>query len=351
MQLWSDLVKVDTFLADGLIGADERAAHAEQLGFDAVWCGEIAHDPLLPLAAAARTTETITLGTGIALAFARSPMTLAYQAWDLARVSGGRFVLGLGTQVKAHITRRFSMPWDRPGPQMRDYVQALRAIFHSFQTGEPLDHHGTHYQHTFLTPLFNPGPLPDGHQPQISLAVVGDTMTAIAGELFDGVMLHVFTNTAYIESVTIPALEAGAARAGRSDRPWRQAYFFAIVGDTEAEQEASMRAIRKQLAFYGSTPNYVEVLRAVGCEDIQPELLQLSKQGRWDDMARVMTDDIVDHFAVRGTLEELPGQLAARFAGRVDRLGSYYPLPDYDPDRISDFISTVRDRCTRPVVG
>lgn len=339
----------DMFLADGLIGADERAAHAERLGIDGAWCGEIAHDPLLTVAVAATSTQRLTLGTGIALAFARNPMSLAYQAWDLAALSGGRFVLGLGTQVKAHITRRFSMTWDRPAAQMRDYVQALRAIFHSFQTGEPLHYEGTHYQHTYLTPFFNPGPVPEGHQPQISLAVVGDIMTTLAGELFDGVMYHGFTNTEYIDAVTLPALRAGADRAGRADLPWRQLYYFAIVGDTEEEQEACLQTIRKQLSFYASTPNYIEVLRAVGCEDIQPELLQLSKQGRWDEMAHLMTDDIVDHFAMRGTLEELPDQIASRFAGRADRVGSYYPLPDYEPDRISEFISTVRARCAEPI--
>jgi probable F420-dependent oxidoreductase len=344
-------MKFDTFLADGLPGAGERAATAERLGFDGVWCGEIAHDPLLPLAVAAETTQTVTLGTGIALAFARNPMSLAYQAWDLATVSRGRFVLGLGTQVKTHIARRFSMPWDRPGPQIRDFAQALRAIFHSFQTGEPLNYEGTHYHHTFLTPLFNPGPLPQGHQPQLSLAVVGDTMTSIAGELFDGVMYHTFTNGAYIDAVTLPALKAGADRAGRTNLPWRQALTFLIVGDTEEEQEARRRTIRKQLAFYGSTPNYIEVLQAVGCEDLQPELFQLSKQGRWDDMAKLMTDDVLDHFAMRGTLEELPDQIASRYAGRADRVGSYYPLPDYEPDRISEFISNVRERCLEHVAG
>jgi hypothetical protein len=176
-------------------------------------------------------------------------------------------------------------------------------------------------------------------------------MTSVAGELFDGVMYHGFTNSAYIDAVTLPALQAGADRAGRTNLPWRQAFIFLIVGDTEAEQEACMRKVRKQLAFYASTPNYIEVLQAVGCEDIQPDLFQLSKQGRWDDMANLMTDDVLDHFAMRGTLEELPDQIASRFAGRADRVGSYYPLPDYEPDRISAFISTVRERCVEHVVG
>jgi probable F420-dependent oxidoreductase len=336
-------MKFDTFLADGLPGAGARAAAAERLGFDAVWCGEIAHDPLLPLAAAAETTQTLTLGTGIALAFARNPMSLAYQAWDLAVASDGRFVLG--TQVKAHITRRFSMPWDRPGPQIRDFLAALRAVFDAFQTGEPLRYEGTHYKHTFLTPLFNPGPLPHDHIPQVSLAVVGDTMTAIAGELFDGVMYHGFTNAPYLDTVAFPALRAGAQRAGRPDLPWRQTVLFLIVGDTEEEQAVCAQKIRKQLAFYASTPNYVEVLRAVGCEDIQPELLRMSKQGRWDDMADLMTDDVLDHFALRGTLEELPAKIAERFALRADRIGPYYPLPDYEPGRVSEFIANVRSQC------
>lgn len=338
-------MKFDTFLIDGLPGAGRFAANAERLGFDGIWCAEIAHDPLLPLAAAATTTQKVTLGTGIALAFARNPMSLAHQAWDLAAASDGRFMLGLGTQVKAHITRRFSMPWDKPGPQIRDFVRALRSIFDSFQTGEPLRYEGTHYTHTLLTPMFNPGPLPEGHQPKLSLAVVGDTMTTVAGELFDGAIYHAFTNAAYIDAVTLPALKAGADRAGREDLPVRQAFTFMIVGDTEEEQEASARKVRKQVAFYASTPNYIDVLEAVGYGGIQSELFQLSKQGRWDDMSDLMTDDVLDHFALRGTLEELPDQIASRFVGRVDRVGSYYPLPDYEPDRISEFISNVRKRC------
>jgi probable F420-dependent oxidoreductase len=343
-------MKFDTFLAEGLAGAGTRAADAERLGFDAVWCGEIAHDPLLPLAVAAETTRTVTLGTAIALAFARNPMSLAYQSWDLAAVSGGRFVLGLGTQVKAHITRRFSMTWDRPAPQMRDFVGALRAIFDSFQNATPLDYQGTHYRHTVLTPMFNPGPLPVGHQPEVALAVVGDTMTSLAGELFDGVMYHAFTNASYIDAVTLPALEAGANRAARTHLPWRQAFVFLVVGDTEEEQEACAQKVRKQLSFYASTPNYVEVLKAVGCEGIQPELFQLSKRGEWNQMAEVFTDDVLQHFAVRGTLEELPEQIASRFGGRADRLCSYFPLPDYEPERIANFVSTVRGSAVVDVV-
>lgn len=340
-------MKFDTFLADGLAGAGHRAAAAERQGYDAIWCGEVAHDPLLPLAAAVDATSELTLGTAIALAFARNPMSMAYQAWDLAAATKGRFILGLGTQVKAHITRRFSMPWDRPGPQIRDYLHALGAIFQSFQAGEPLEYAGTHYSHSLLTPMFNPGSLPEGQQPQVALAAVGQTMTGIAGELCDGVLFHPFTNVEYIDSVSLPALRSGAASAGRASEPWKFAYLFLIVGDDDQEQLVAERQVRKQVAFYASTPAYHEVLDVIGYPDLQPELQQLSKQGRWDDMADRISDDLLDHFALRGTLEELPAGIASRYVGRADRLASYFPLPDYEPGRITEFVESVRSHCAK----
>jgi probable F420-dependent oxidoreductase len=338
-------MKIDLFLADGISGAPERARRAEDLGFDAVWTGEVAHDPLLPLAAAALATRQIQLGTAITLAFARSPMSVAYQSWDLAAASQGRFILGLGAQVRAHVTRRFSMPWHQPVAQMREYVQALRAIYAAWQDGVPLDFRGDHYAHTLMTPVFDPGPLPAGHQPAVALAAVGAAMTRLAGELCDGVFLHPFTHAGFVDQVTLPALAEGAARAtgvADKDRPWIFSYMFLVVGDTEHEQLLAEARIRKQLAFYASTPAYAQVLRTLGAQDLQPELQRLSKLGRWDEMSTLIEPDLLGRFVLRGTLEELPAQIAGRYAGRADRVASYYPLPDYDDGRLADFATAVR---------
>lgn len=334
-------MKFDTFLADGLATAPAQARRAEDIGFDAVWTGEVAHDPLLPLAAASGATARIQLGSAITLAFARSPMSVAYQAWDLASASRGRFILGLGTQVKAHIARRFCMPWHKPVAQMREYVQALHAILACWQGGTALDFRGEYYTHTLMTPVFDPGPLPDGQQPSIALAAVGGAMTRLAGELCDGVFLHPFTHVDYVDAVTLPALTEGTATGGRAHRPWVFSYTFLVVGDTEEEQAASERRIRKQLAFYASTPAYTEVLAMLGHEELQRELLPLSKQGRWDEMADLVEPAVLDHFVLRGTLEDLPEQIVRRFHGRADRIASYYPLPDYDDGRIADFVTAV----------
>jgi len=335
-------LKIDTFLADGLASAPERARHAEAVGYDGLWSGEVAHDPLLPLAAAAVSTTTIQLGTSIALAFARSPMSVAYQAWDLAEASQGRFVLGLGTQIKAHIERRFSMPWHEPVGQMRDYIWALRAIFAAWQEGTPLAFEGQYYSHKLMTPVFDPGPLPQGHQPSVALAVVGEALTRLAGEACDGVILHAFTNSHYIDEVSLPALDEGVARAPGKERPWIMSGTFFVTGDTEEEEAESEARARKQLAFYASTPAYIEVLRVIGQEELQRELLPLSKQGRWDEMAELFDPQVADHFLLRGTLEELPDQIVRRFHGRADRIFPYFPLPDhYEPERVSDFIEAV----------
>jgi probable F420-dependent oxidoreductase len=335
-------MKFDAFLAEGLAVAPQRARQAEAIGFDAVWTGEVAHDPLLPLAAAASATSRIQLGTAITLAFARSPMTTAHQAWDLAQASEGRFILGLGAQVKAHIERRFSMPWGKPVPQMRDYIRALQTIFATWQDRVPLSYEGEYYSHTLMTPVFDPGPLPEGHRPAIALAAVGAAMTSLAGEACDGVFLHPFSHSRFIDEVTLPALDEGVARTpGRTGRPWVFAYTFLVVGDTEQELVESEARSRQQLAFYASTPAYTEVLRVLGQEELQRELLPLSKQGRWAEMSALIEPSLLDHFVLRGALEELPEQIVRRYHGRADRVAPYYALPDYGPERLSEFVTAV----------
>ena len=334
-------MRFDTFGTDGLAGAPSAAARAERLGFSGYWAGEAGHDPLLAAGGAVAATSTLGVGTGILVAFARTPMTVAQAAWDLARTSNGRFVLGLGTQVKAHVTRRYGMPWSDPVPRMRDFVGATRAIFESYQTGSPLRYEGDYYQHTLLTPFFNPGPIDHPDVP-LALAAVGTHMAELAGELFDGVFMHPFTNTAYIDTATLPSLRAGAARAARDELPWVFGYVFCIVGDTEEEQAAAELEVRKRLAFYASTPDYVDVLAAIGFEDVQPELQALVRSQEWDRLPSVLTDELLDHLAVRGTLEELPERIRSRFAGRCDRLASYLPLPEADPDRLQQFVAAVQ---------
>jgi probable F420-dependent oxidoreductase len=269
-------------------------------------------------------------------------MSVAEAAWDLADATGGRFVLGLASQVKPHITRRYSMPWARPVGQMREFVLALRHIFDVFQHGGPLDFRGEHYAHTLLHPMFNPGPITHPDVP-IGLGGVGRGMTGLAGELGDGYLLHAFTNLAFQDAVTRPALAEGLARSGRARSDlWVFGYLMLITGDTEEEQARAAEGIRAQIAFYASSPMYLEVLEAIGCGALQGDLHQLAKQGRWDEMPALVSDDVLDHFALRGTLEELPERILARYGGRYDRAAPYLRLHATDPDRLADFVAAVQ---------
>jgi len=334
-------MRFDAFGTGGPATAAKEARTAEAIGFDAFWAGEVGHDPLLSAGAAIGVTDELLVGTGVLIAFARTPMTTAQAAWDLAASSNGRFILGLGTQVKAHVTRRYGMPWSDPAARMRDFIAATRAILHSYQSGDRLDYAGPYYQHSLLTPFFNPGPI-DHPNVEIALAAVGEHMTELAGEVCDGLFLHPFTNVAYMDKVTLPSLERGATRADRTGRPWILGYALCVVGDTEEEQEHSASRVRQQIAFYASTPTYRDVLDAVGHGDLQGELHALVSQGAWHRLADVITDDVLNHFAARGTLEELPDQIRHRFLGRCHRVAAYFPLPTDDPDRLRSFLEATR---------
>ncbi|MBV9484517.1 MAG: TIGR03617 family F420-dependent LLM class oxidoreductase [Frankiaceae bacterium] len=317
---------VDTHLGSIETAADD-AQHAEELGYDGAFTGEVSSDPFLPLAVAAGTTERMTIGTSIAVAFARSPMTLAYTAHDLQRASGGRFILGLGSQVKPHIVRRFAMPWHQPAAQMRELIHAMRAIWASWQTGEPLAFEGEYYQHTLMPPMFTP----TRHQygdPPIYLAGVGDAMTRVAGEVADGFLCHAFTTARWIEERTLPALAAGCASSGRgrSDLVVKATVFLAT--GTDEEIATAVAAIRAQLAFYASTPSYRPVLELHGWGDLGPELTTLSKAGRWAELVDLIDDDVVDAFAVIASPADVVEQVRTRYAGVVDRvsfIGSALP--------------------------
>ena len=314
----------------GISGGDLRAAasqaqKAEDAGYDAVWSAETGHDPFLPLVMAAEHTERLQLGTGIAVAFGRSPMTAANLGWDLNAFSQGRFLLGLGSQIKPHIEKRYSMPWSHPAPRMHEFISAMRAIWDCWQNGTKLDFRGDFYTHTLMTPFFNPGPNQYG-APKIFLAAVGEGMTRVAGEVADGLLVHGFTTERYLREVTLPSIESGLARSGRTRGDFELSYpAFVVTGDTEEQMAAADAGTRKQIAFYGSTPAYRPVLELHGWGDLQTELNALSKGGEWDEMGRRIPDEILETFAVRGTPEEIPGRLQGRFGDLIDRLSLYMP--------------------------
>lgn len=316
---------LDTSLG-GLETAADAARAAELAGYRGVFTGEVSSDPFLPLTVAASVTTKLELGTSIAVAFARSPMTLAYTAYDLQRFSRGRFVLGLGSQVKAHITRRFSMPWGRPVAQMREFVLALRAIWDSWADGTPLAFESEHYRHTLMSPMFVPPPHEFG-PPAVYVAGVGEAMTRAAGEVADGFLCHAFTTERWIRERTLPALVDGRRRAGKTlDGFTVKAAFFLVTG-TDAEIEAGLAAVRSHVAFYASTPAYKPVLDLHGWAGLGEELTRLSKAGRWSEMGELLDDDVLNAFAIIGPAEEVPELVAKRCAGAIDRVSFVYGTP------------------------
>jgi probable F420-dependent oxidoreductase len=310
----------------------KAARELEDLGYDGIFTAETSHDPFLPLLLAALETERLELATGIAVAFARSPMTTATTANDLQLYAKGRFILGLGSQIKAHIEKRFSMPWSHPAPRMREFILSLRAIWASWDGGEKLDFRGEFYQHTLMTPFFDPGKNPFG-PPKVFLAAVGQHMTEVAGEVADGVLLHGFTTERYVREVTMPALERGWERAGKSRADFElTGPMFVVTGTNEEEFAAARKGTKQQIAFYGSTPAYRGVLELHGWGDLQTDLNRLSKQGEWVQMGELIDDDILSAFAVVGEPEELPALLKGRYGDLLDRLSFYAPYRS-DPDR------------------
>ena len=321
---------------DGGIGFDpngiaEAARRAEANGYDGVWSAETGHDPFLPIAIGAAATEKLEFGTGIAVAFARNPMNLAVLANDLQHLSKGRFTLGLGSQIKPHITKRFSMPWSHPAPRMRELIMAMRAIWSSWDTGEKLDFRGEFYTHTLMTPFFNPGKNPYGN-PKVLLAAVGELMTEVAGEVGDGMLVHGFTTERYLREVSLPALERGAAKAGKARADLTVSYpGFVVTGANDADVAAADKAVRQQIAFYGSTPAYRPVLELHGWGDLHPELNTLSKRGEWVKMGQLIDDEVLEAFAVVCPIDQVATQLKARFGDVVDRFSFYAPYK-IDPD-------------------
>jgi probable F420-dependent oxidoreductase len=315
---------------DGGIGFDPsgiaaQAIRAEESGYDGVWSAETNHDPFLPIAVGAAATEKLEFGTGIAVAFARNPMTLAVLANDLQELTKGRFMLGMGSQIKPHITKRFSMPWSHPAPRMRELILAIRAIWKTWETGEPLAFRGEFYTHTLMTPFFNPGPNPYGN-PKILLAAVGELMTEVAGEVGDGFLVHGFSTERYLREVSLPALERGAAKAGKTRLDLAVSYpGFVVTGPDDKSMAAAAKGVREQIAFYGSTPAYRPVLELHGWGDLQPDLNTLSKRGEWEKMGELIDDDILNAFAVVAPLDQVATEVRSRFEGIVDRFSFYAP--------------------------
>lgn len=332
-------MRVDGTLG-GLTDAASRARVLEDAGFDAVWAGEVNQDPFLPLVLAAGATKRAGIGTAIAVAFARSPMTLAYTAHDLQRYSGGRLTLGLGSQVKAHVERRFSMPWSRPAARMREYVLALRAIWASWRDGTPLEFEGQFTRHTLMPRAFVPPPHEFG-PPRVFVAGVGEGMTRAAAEVADGFLCHGFTTPRWLAERTLPALREGRARIGKDLTGFEVAATPFVVTGTDAEIEARLPQARAQIAFYASTPAYRGVFDLHGWGGLSEELTALSKAGRWEDMGRLVTDEIVAEFATVAPPDQLPALLRRRFGGMLTRMSLSLPAA-LGQEVVADLVARLR---------
>ena len=316
-------MKVDTGVGADLALVPEQARSAQKEGYDGIWSAETSHDPFLPLTLAAEHTDGLELGTGIAVAFARNPMQLAGVAHDLQEFSKGRFILGLGSQIKPHIEKRYSMPWSHPAPRMREMILAMRAIWDTWNNGTKLDFRGDFYTHTLMTPFFSPKPSQFG-APRVFLAAVGEKMTEVAGEVADGMLVHGFTTERYLREVTLTSIERGLAKAGRPRSDFELSYpVFVVTGANEEQMASAATAAKQQIAFYGSTPAYKGVLDIHGWGDLQPELNRLSKQGEWVKMGELIDDEVLETFAVVAEPKDVPGRILSRFSGVVDRISFY----------------------------
>jgi probable F420-dependent oxidoreductase len=337
-------MKVDGGIGNDLHKAGAQAKEVEAAGYSGAWTAETSHDPFFPLLLAAEHTETLELGTSIAVAFARNPMTLANIGWDLQAFSKGRFILGLGSQIKPHITKRFSMEWSHPAPRMREMVMAIRAIWDTWENGTPLAFRGDFYTHTLMTPFFAPerAELAGFGVPKIFLAGVGELMTEVAGEVCDGFICHGFTTEKYLREVTIPALARGRAKAGKTMEDFEIiGPSFVVTGGNEDEMKAAAAGTRQQIAFYGSTPAYRGVLDIHGWGGLQEELNSLSKQGQWVEMGNLIDDEILNTFAVVGEPETIAPELHQRYGDVIQRISFYAPYKT-DPDRWSKVLADLK---------
>lgn len=315
-------------MSQSLREAETLAQAAEAIGFDTLWTSETQHDPFLPLGVAALRTQRIGLGTAIAVAFARNPTSVAHLAWDLQAASGGRFRLGLGTQVQAHIERRFGMPWGPPAARLREFILAMRAVWEAWQTGGRLNFRGEYYKLTLMAPFFNPGPL---EQPQIPvyIAAVNAHMCELAGELCQGLHVHPFHTTRYLREQIVPHVQTGLEKAGRRrDDIALSSSVFVITGQTDAELAQARAQVRSQIAFYASTPTYSKVMDLHGWSDIRERLSSLAVRQRWEEMPGLISDEMLAQFAVEGRPAEIPYLVKMRYVGLLERVTFYLP---FDP--------------------
>ena len=309
----------------------DLARRIEDYGFAGLWTTETAHNPFLPLPLAAAATQRISLGTAIAVAFPRSPMITAQTAWDLASQSGGRFILGLGTQVKPHIEKRFSTMWAAPAPRLREYIESLRAIWNSFQTGVPLKYRGEHYRFTLMTPFFSPGAIDHPDVP-IYIAGVNEHLCRLAGELCQGFHVHPFHTVRYLNELVIPNIEHGAAKAGRTPADCAlTCAVFVVTGKNAGEIRDNAGMVRAQIAFYASTPSYRTIMEMHGWGELANRLNAMSREGRWFEMGDLISDTMLNEFAVIAPHDELAHAVKARYAGLLDRVGYYFPFAPTDP--------------------
>src|SRR5581483_11467750 len=332
----------------GIMSGDLRevgrlAAHAEALGYDGIWTAEAGHDPYLPCAVAATTTDHVAIGTNIAVAFPRSPLVHAQIAWDLQNASRGRFVLGLGTQVKGHNERRYSTPWTAPGPRLREMIQLIRHIWDVWQNGTKPGFQGKYYQFSLMTPFFAPAPIEWPHIP-IYIAGVNPYMCRLAGELCDGFQVHPFHSVKYITETVLPNVEAGLRKAGRKRSQIALATSaFVITGRNAEEIERARGAVRQQISFYASTRTYAAVLEAHGWGETCYRLNEKAAKGDWAGMASLITDEMLEVYAVEGTYDQVPGLLKRKYTGLVDRLSFYMPIrPGADDALWSELIAACR---------
>ena len=313
-------LKVDGGIPNRLERVAAAAGALEQQGYDGGWTPETSHDPFLPLLLAAEHTSRLELGTDIAVAFARNPMIVANVGWDLQAYSKGRFILGLGTQIQPHIEKRFSMPWSHPARRMREFVSALHAIWSAWKDGTKLRFEGDFYTHKIMTPMFTPEPHPYP-TPKVFIAAVGEAMTEMCGEVADGHLGHPMVSKRYLDEVTVPALTRGMQRSGRDRSDFElSSEVLVATGDNDAELAAATAVVRKQIAFYGSTPAYRKVLELHGWGDLQIELHRLSLEGEWDAMGSLIDDEMLAAYAVVGPVDTVAAALKSRCAGAVDRV-------------------------------
>jgi probable F420-dependent oxidoreductase len=311
------------------------ARKVEEYGFSGLWTAETAHNPFLPLTHATAATERIELGSAIAVAFPRSPMITAQIAWDLAAQSKGRFILGLGTQVKPHIEKRFSTTWTAPAPRLREYIESLRAIWKSFQTGGSLRYGGKHYHFALMTPFFNPGAIEHPDVP-IYIAGVNEHLCRLAGEMCQGFHVHPFHTVRYLNELVIPNIERGAQKAGRTRADCAlSCAIFVVTGKDDEDIKNNAAPIRSQIAFYASTPSYKVVMDMHGWGELAGRLNAMSREGRWYEMGDLITDEMLHEFAVVAPVDQLARAVKARYEGLLDRVAYYFPFEPEDKERES----------------